>query len=155
MIADSVLPALKELMERQREKADQIEKATGKEVVHVFNRNGQPVKSFKAAWKKAVEKAGFDDRIFHDFRRTAVRNLIRAGVSEHVAMMITGHKTRSIFDRYDIVSERDLTEGIEKLAKFHGQEPTQPEPPKEEPIMEEKKVAVGGGGVVISFPGRR
>ena len=83
---------------------------------------------------------------------TLEKNLIRAGVSEHVAMRIIGHKTRSVFDRYDIVSERDLTEGIEKLAKFHGQEP----PGIEEKIVEEeKKIAVAGGGRVISFPGRR
>ena len=83
---------------------------------------------------------------------TLEKNLIRAGVSEHVAMRIIGHKTRSVFDRYDIVSERDLTEGIEKLAKFHGQET----PGMEEKIVEEeKKIAVAGGGRVISFPGRR
>ena len=54
----------------------------------------------------------------HDFRRTGARNLVRAGVSENTAMRITGHKTRSIFDRYDIVSGSDLQEAAEKMNVF-------------------------------------
>ena len=58
-------------------------------------------------------------RVPHDFRRSAVRNLVRAGVPEHIATKLTGHKTRDIFDRYDIVSEHDLSDGVAKLASFH------------------------------------
>lgn len=77
---------------------------------------GSPVRAFDKAWRSACARAGVSGRILHDFRRTAVRNLVRAGVSESVAMQLCGHKTRKIFDRYSIVSERDLREGVAKLA---------------------------------------
>ena len=78
-------------------------------------RKGQRIRTFWKRWKTACRLAGCPGRIPHDFRRTAVRNLTRAGVNESIAMKISGHLTRSVFDRYDIVSEDDLDEAARKL----------------------------------------
>jgi integrase len=70
---------------------------------------------FNKAWKVACRAAGCPGRIPHDMRRSAVRNLVRAGISERVAMMMTGHKTRSVFERYNITSPGDLRDAARLL----------------------------------------
>ena len=82
----------------------------------MFHHNGEPIRDFRTAWKTACPNAGLPGRIPHDFRRTAVRNLERAGVSRSVAMKMTGHKTEAVYRRYAIVSEQDLREAAVKLA---------------------------------------
>jgi len=87
-------------------------------VPFVFHRNGKEIHNFDTAWKIACEKAGCPGRIFHDLRRTAVRNLERAGVPRSIAMKITGHRTEAIYRRYAIVNEADMAEGLGKLAGY-------------------------------------
>src|SRR5262249_31446145 len=63
---------------------------------------------FRGTWKQATRAAGVPALLFHDFRRSAVRNMVRAGVREAVAMRVSGHRSRAIFDRYDITSDDDV-----------------------------------------------
>ena len=78
----------------------------------VFHRKGKPVRWIAGPWKLACAQAGIPGKVFHDLRRTAVRDMVRAGVSETVAMTISGHRSRSIFDRYNITSERDREQAL-------------------------------------------
>ena len=115
MFPFNVMPELKLVLEQRLQKHKELQRS-GVISPWVFCReDGAPIKDYRGSWKKACIAAGVPGRIVHDFRRTAVRNLERAGVSRSVAMKLTGHLTESVYRRYAIVSESDLNEAVAKL----------------------------------------
>lgn len=82
---------------------------------HVFHRAGRPLGDFRKAWAKACDQAGLGHRLFHSLRRSAARNMSLQGIPEKVIMSIMGHKTRVMFDRYNIITESDQREYAKRL----------------------------------------
>jgi site-specific recombinase XerD len=113
-------PELAQIIEGQRAFTAAERERTGQIIKWVFHRNGgRQIRNIKEAWTRACRRAGRPGLLRHDLRRSAVRNLERAGVPRSVAMKLVGHKTESIYRRYAIVAPHDLAAGVEKLATWH------------------------------------
>ena len=94
-----------------------LEMKTGKKIPWVFHRKGRRVKDFRKAWKNACDKAKIGPRLFHDYRRSALRNMERARVPRSTAMKVSGHKTESIYARYAIVDREMMDEATRRIER--------------------------------------
>jgi integrase len=103
------------ILSEQRDATRMLERANGQIMPTVFHRGGKPITAVRRDWIRACAKAGLPGRIPHDLRRSAVRNMVRAGIPERVAMQLTGHKTRSVFERYNIVGGSDFEDAARRL----------------------------------------
>jgi len=113
-------PELRATLETQREYVRTIERRLGRVIPWVFvHPDGTQIRDFRYAWAKSCRAAGVPGRLVHDLRRTAVRNLERAGVSRSAAMKMTGHRTEAVYARYAIVDSSMLQEAAVKLAALH------------------------------------
>ena len=110
----------RQLLTAQQDEHEGDRTKRGRIVPCVFHRNGKPIRDFRGAWEAACTAAGCPGRILHDFRRTAVRNLERDGVSRSAAMAMVGHKTEAIYRRYAIVDAGALRDAAAKIDRGRG-----------------------------------
>jgi integrase len=104
--------------------------ARDSECPYVFHDGKAPIGDFRKAWASGCKAAGLDRLLVHDLRRSCARNLVRSGVPERVVMMVTGHKTRCMLDRYNIVSAGDLEAAMTRVSAYVTARAAEPAKPK-------------------------
>ena len=125
---------VKKMLEEQIERVRAVSRTMGRVIPYLFPHlpkgrlQGERIRDFRKSWATACKAVGLSGMLRHDLRRTAARNLIRSGVPEVVSMRITGHRTRSVFDRYNIVSPADLQDAARKMAGGHNLGTVAPSP---------------------------
>ncbi len=115
---------LRALLTEQRERVHQVERHLGRVIPDVFVwtysmrrcLSGSPIRDFRGSWTAACRAAGLPGRVPHDFRRSAIRNMVQRGIPERVAMALAGHKTATVFARYAIVAPADLSSAAARLS---------------------------------------
>jgi integrase len=105
------------------------------ECPYVFHDGARAIRDFRKSWASASKAVGLDGILVHDMRRSCARNLVRSGVNERVAMKVTGHLTRSMFDRYNIVAESDLESAMERVSEYVTARGAEPSRPKVVPLV--------------------
>jgi integrase len=118
-------PELRALLAEQLGRVEVLQRQLGRVIPFVFPHlagphRGERVADFRKAWRQACKRAGLPGLLVHDLRRSAVRNMERAGVPRSVAMKITGHKTESVYRRYAIVSDVDLQDAATRIGTLTG-----------------------------------
>jgi integrase len=113
-----VIPELRETIEQQLEATRKLEIQTGRVIPWLFHNAGSPIVDYRQAWNRACAAAGVAGRIPHDFRRTAARNLVNAGVDPMTTMQLVGWEDVNMLRRYNIIDDSTLTNGVEKLRAY-------------------------------------
>jgi len=85
------------------------------ECPYVFHRSGKPIKSFRRSFKTAFKNAGLEGIIPHDMRRSGIRNFTKAGLGESEGMAISGHKTNSVYKRYNVIDEELQRQSLQRV----------------------------------------